>query len=164
MLFVFFFNVPATTEIYPLSLHAALPIYRLDFYDPATWQPIARLPIPGSGVDHLDFSADGSFLIVGCEFGGQIVKVDRITEVDRKSTRLNSSHANISYAVFCLKKKQNHQLTPFHSLALPFPPLLYSHQPPPLLSTSYHSHSHLLHSHPPHVCYLTTLPLSVPNP
>jgi DNA-binding beta-propeller fold protein YncE len=49
---------------------------RLDFFDPATWAPIKYLPIPGSGVDHLDFSADGSFLIVGCEFGGQIVKVD----------------------------------------------------------------------------------------
>jgi len=49
---------------------------RLDFYDPTTWQPIARLPIPGSGVDHLDFSADGSFLLVSCEFGGQVVKVD----------------------------------------------------------------------------------------
>jgi YVTN family beta-propeller protein len=49
---------------------------RLDFFDPTTWAPIKYLPIPGSGVDHLDFSADGSFLIVGCEFGGQIVKVD----------------------------------------------------------------------------------------
>ena len=49
---------------------------RLDFYDPTTWQPIARLPIPGSGVDHLDFSADGSYLLVGCEFDGQLVFVD----------------------------------------------------------------------------------------
>ena len=49
---------------------------RLDFYDPATWAPIARLPIPGSGVDHLDFSADGSHLLVSCEFGGQVVLVD----------------------------------------------------------------------------------------
>jgi DNA-binding beta-propeller fold protein YncE len=48
---------------------------RLDFFDAATWQPLARLPIPGSGVDHLDFSADGSYLLVGCEFGGQLVKV-----------------------------------------------------------------------------------------
>ncbi len=49
---------------------------RLDFFDPATWAPIKYLQIPGSGVDHLDFSADGSFLLVGCEFGGQLVKVD----------------------------------------------------------------------------------------
>jgi YVTN family beta-propeller protein len=49
---------------------------RLDFYDAVTWAPLARLPIPGSGVDHLDFSADGSYLLVSCEFGGQIVKVN----------------------------------------------------------------------------------------
>jgi DNA-binding beta-propeller fold protein YncE len=55
---------------------AAEPANRLDFYDPITWQPIKRLPIPGSGVDHLDFSADGSYLLVSCEFGGQLVKVD----------------------------------------------------------------------------------------
>ena len=49
---------------------------RLDFFDPVTWAPLRYLPIPGSGVDHLDFSADGSYLLVGCEFGGQVVKVD----------------------------------------------------------------------------------------
>jgi YVTN family beta-propeller protein len=49
---------------------------RLDFYDPESWQTVARLPIPASGVDHLDFSADGSFLMVTGEFGGQLVKVD----------------------------------------------------------------------------------------
>jgi DNA-binding beta-propeller fold protein YncE len=49
---------------------------RLDFYDIVTWQPLKRLQIPGRGVDHLDFSADGSFLMVSCEFGGELVKVD----------------------------------------------------------------------------------------
>ena len=49
---------------------------RLDFYDATTWEPRARLPIPGSGVDHLDFSADGSYLLVSCEFGGEAVIVD----------------------------------------------------------------------------------------
>jgi YVTN family beta-propeller protein len=48
---------------------------RLDFHDAASWAVIARLPIPGSGVDHMDFSADGSYLLVSCEFGGQVVKV-----------------------------------------------------------------------------------------
>src|SRR3712207_8865123 len=47
--------------------------------------------------------------------GGQLVRVERLPQPapqDRKSTRLNSSHANISYAVFCLKKKiQHHRLT-----------------------------------------------------
>jgi DNA-binding beta-propeller fold protein YncE len=58
------------------AIVAAERFNRLDFYDATTWQPLARLPIPGSGVDHLDFSADGSYLLVGCEFGGEIVKVD----------------------------------------------------------------------------------------
>ncbi len=58
------------------AIVAAERFNRLDFYDATTWEPIARLPIPGSGVDHLDFSADGSYLLVSCEFGGQVVKVD----------------------------------------------------------------------------------------
>src|SRR5438067_520935 len=58
------------------AIVAAEPANRLDFYDASTWQPIARLPIPASGVDHLDFSADGSYLLVSGEFGGQVVKVD----------------------------------------------------------------------------------------
>jgi YVTN family beta-propeller protein len=48
---------------------------RLDFHDAHTWEVIARVPIPGAGVDHMDFSADGSYLLVSCEFGGQVVKV-----------------------------------------------------------------------------------------
>src|ERR1035437_10639526 len=72
--FFFFFNDTATTEIYTLSLHDALPISVR-----ACAPPAGGGPGPGSG-----------------GLGG-----------DRKSTRLNSSHANISYAVFCLKKKKN---------------------------------------------------------
>jgi DNA-binding beta-propeller fold protein YncE len=59
-----------------LAVVAAEPANRLDFYDPSTWQIVKRLPIPASGVDHLDFSADGDFLMVTGEFGGQLVKVD----------------------------------------------------------------------------------------
>src|SRR5258708_36416692 len=74
----FFFNDTATTEIYTLSLHDALPICsRLDW--------------------------------IGC-LRAQLVAihVDLLTRMvgDRKSTRLNSSHQIISYAVFCLKKKK----------------------------------------------------------
>jgi DNA-binding beta-propeller fold protein YncE len=58
------------------AIVAAEPANRLDFYDPGTWQVIARLAIPASGVDHLDFSADGDYLMVTGEFGGQLVKVD----------------------------------------------------------------------------------------
>src|SRR5207248_4117334 len=59
-----------------MAIVAAEPANRLDFYDPSTWRPIKRLPIPASGVDHLDFSADGDYLVVTGEFGGQLAKVD----------------------------------------------------------------------------------------
>src|SRR3712207_7038579 len=86
----FFFNDTATTEIYTLSLHDALPIfppYRIAFdVEKLTWE--------------LEF------------FVTHFVMAYRgIT--DRKSTRLNSSHANISYAVFCLKKKKTHSVSRF---------------------------------------------------
>src|SRR5205085_9581654 len=88
----FFFNDPATTEIYTLSLHDALPI----------WRP---------------------YLITGLFFRAGLARPRQIEpprghwrhrraghghrrELDRKSTRLNSSHSQISYAVFCLKKKK----------------------------------------------------------
>ncbi len=51
-------------------------VRRLDFTDPQTWKVIKSVPIPWAGVDHLDFSADGSFLLVSTEFSGMIVKVD----------------------------------------------------------------------------------------
>src|SRR3989337_3158193 len=72
-LFLFFFNDTATTEIYTLSLHDALPIY-------------------GRGDDRPNAGHAHQTLAV------------RLT-VDRKSTRLNSSHGSISYAVFCLQTK-----------------------------------------------------------
>src|SRR3712207_8143681 len=98
----FFFNDTATTEIYTLSLHDALPIffggYQIVNGNPDTegqsyalsWvlnNSFLNLP-SASGIEGLN---DGFWGYLG----------------DRKSTRLNSSHANISYAVFCLKKKNN---------------------------------------------------------
>src|SRR3712207_7374652 len=93
----FFFNDTATTEIYTLSLHDALPISAaMALADPGD-REIRTVAI---------FSPDASpcFPCGACrqvlrEFGCKEIVVDR------KSTRLNSSHANISYAVFCLKKK-----------------------------------------------------------
>src|SRR5258708_24356530 len=106
--FFFFFNDTATTEIYTLSLHDALPI----------WSALEQV----------------GYLMLGCEykilswsFGFQLsvfsqtcadifeCRVLRTTSIrhlddgDRKSTRLNSSHQIISYAVFCLKKKNTLQ-------------------------------------------------------
>src|SRR5712664_4674542 len=79
--FFFFFNDTATTEIYTLSLHDALPIR----------SACAPSPLPtGAAPGRFTFPKIG---------GGRV-------HSDRKSTRLNSSHDQISYAVFCLKKKK----------------------------------------------------------
>src|SRR2546427_5774586 len=86
----FFFNDTATTEIYTLSLHDALPI---------SCSSAPRAPRPGG--------TSGS----GCPVARLVprtasVRVCTVSAgLDRKSTRLNSSHSQISYAVFCLKKK-----------------------------------------------------------
>src|SRR5258708_17021183 len=81
----FFFNDTATTEIYTLSLHDALPISTSSSRSPAASSVRSTGAIPTRTT--LASSAD--------------------TFRDRKSTRLNSSHQIISYAVFCLKKKKN---------------------------------------------------------
>jgi YVTN family beta-propeller protein len=49
---------------------------KLDFRDPHTWELIKSVPIPWRGVDHLDFSADGSYLLASTEFSGEVVRVD----------------------------------------------------------------------------------------
>src|SRR3712207_7525547 len=90
----FFFNDTATTEIYTLSLHDALPIWR-GWLPDRHRQPLRR-PAPLSDRDE---ARGGRRLRRPTRPAGR--------HRDRKSTRLNSSHANISYAVFCLKKKQN---------------------------------------------------------
>src|SRR3712207_7328826 len=94
-----FFNDPATTEIYPLSLHDALPI--------AGVSKVRSMAAPGcaSPADRPGSGPSGSWTWVVGAGRGQTQPVMRL---DRKSTRLNSSHANISYAVFCLKKKKLH--------------------------------------------------------
>src|SRR5687768_18268191 len=87
----FFFNDTATTEIYTLSLHDALPIY---------------------------FRRRHAEVVEVGDVGGDLgMRDDRpqALPIDRKSTRLNSSHGYISYAVFCLKKKKNTYPTLIHS-------------------------------------------------
>src|SRR2546422_5948327 len=84
--FFFFFNDTATTEIYTLSLHDALPISsRASRAESAAWV------VPPFEVTRSRSTSGAS------------------SDADRKSTRLNSSHGYISYAVFCLKKKKNNQ-------------------------------------------------------
>src|SRR5947199_10861184 len=82
--FFFFFNDTATTEIYTLSLHDALPIY----------EPHVDVAGQQRELERAKFSERPAFPAA--------TSSDR----DRKSTRLNSSHLGISYAVFCLKKKK----------------------------------------------------------
>src|SRR5256885_12323763 len=88
--FFFFFNDTATTEIYTLSLHDALPISGMRLLP--SWE--RRLGCPRQSKP----ASSGVILV----FSG-----DR---PDRKSTRLNSSHLVISYAVFCLKKKKKRHI------------------------------------------------------
>src|SRR3712207_8803227 len=96
---LFFFNDTATTEIYTLSLHDALPIYRGQARAPA--RPHDREALAHEGaVEARERHHVG----------------DGRERQDRKSTRLNSSHANISYAVFCLKKKKKTQRQTIHSI------------------------------------------------
>src|SRR3712207_8602930 len=93
----FFFNDTATTEIYTLSLHDALPIL-----DGKT-----RLGLGVLGAA-LVLGLLGDWLLRATPWGVNLflwVAALVGAAADRKSTRLNSSHANISYAVFCLKKK-----------------------------------------------------------
>src|SRR5256885_3958674 len=90
--FFFFFNDTATTEIYPLSLHDALPISINATPPPRSSRPGTIRVSPGS---------DGFF--------ARAASTSCRSSSDRKSTRLNSSHLVISYAVFCLKKKKQNR-------------------------------------------------------
>src|SRR3712207_8518067 len=97
MLHFFFFNDTATTEIYTLSLHDALPIFRRS--------PPAVVTVAGLRV--AAWPEDMTSTRTGRRSTGRWeTSRSRTGRQDRKSTRLNSSHANISYAVFCLKKKK----------------------------------------------------------
>src|SRR3712207_7945597 len=99
MFYFFFFNDTATTEIYTLSLHDALPICL------ASASGIYRARIPVMQPSSKTTPTLCRKMNAGAGLGAGPELMDA---VDRKSTRLNSSHANISYAVFCLKKKKNY--------------------------------------------------------
>src|SRR5206468_8749863 len=108
--FVFFFLVTdtATTEVYTLSLHDALPICR---------RVLGELRMLGEELRQRDLLLLQLLvrpLLLGVEellghAGLLRPAARRLQEEDRKSTRLNSSHDQISYAVFCLKKKKQHR-------------------------------------------------------
>src|SRR2546430_9585951 len=93
----FFFNDTATTEIYTLSLHDAL--------------PISVLPhLPEKALSRTEQEARPH------------------KTIDRKSTRLNSSHSQISYAVFCLKKKRREAPVPYEAAVFKLVPYWFSHR------------------------------------
>src|SRR5439155_8685318 len=92
---LFFFTAPPPTEIYPLSLHDALPICRRTCCGPCTDRSRCRA------------AARARWSRCGRRRGWRAPRTDHCRRTaDRKSTRLNSSHVAISYAVFCLKKKK----------------------------------------------------------
>src|SRR2546427_12397889 len=99
--FFFFFNDTATTEIYTLSLHDALPIC-----------PKSLINSQKRLSKNSDRRAPRSSILA--QLGGVAHPEARDPRhPDRKSTRLNSSHSQISYAVFCLKKKKKARLRNF---------------------------------------------------
>src|SRR2546426_6984049 len=109
-LLFFFFNDTATTEIYTLSLHDALPIFVL----------VVSVALAGAGV-RTDTAGPPSRASRQGDGG------PHLRRADRKSTRLNSSHLVISYAVFCLKKKKKNTdrqvpaIQPRNKLSVPDP-------------------------------------------
>src|SRR5258708_19423314 len=109
-LLFFFLMIRRPPRSTPLSLHDALPIYYI--------RELERLYVPWSER-------------TGKHWLGSFTTTFRFNEVDRKSTRLNSSHQIISYAVFCLKKKN--QATPPHTPhSTPTPTLTSPHHTRPV--------------------------------
>src|SRR5690606_40974190 len=101
----FFLCKPPPTQIYTLSLHDALPIF-LQGIGASMMTPIARLVLLRS-TPRNQLVAAMSWLSVPALIGPLTgPPLGGFLTTDRKSTRLNSSHVKISYAVFCLKKKK----------------------------------------------------------
>src|SRR5699024_12209895 len=96
-------NDPSTTELYTLSLHDALPISPIE-------EALAFQKYLEMGYKHQEIadkvSKSRSFVTTRLRLLGLLPNVQKMISEDRKSTRLNSSHVSISYAVFCLKKKK----------------------------------------------------------
>src|SRR5690554_7794645 len=104
---VFFFNDTATAEIYTLSLHDALPISPVFVGEPnKIWPDDSKFGATAYSAYKADKKSRSEVVYVGAK--------------DRKSTRLNSSHVRISYAVFCLKKKNKKKT--FNQTLLPTSP------------------------------------------
>src|SRR2546421_3847757 len=102
----FFFNDPATTEIYPLPLPAALPISLLSLvFAVGLGLSLSTTAMVARRIGEKDPKAAAVAGVQAIALGLAVSALERLRPRDRKSTRLNSSHDQISYAVFCLKKK-----------------------------------------------------------
>src|SRR5699024_12453193 len=104
------FHVPPAPDSFPLSLHDALPIY-FTAVSPTLMTEFrnGELDVTGTFMDQDLHEQDTAFTLEDGEFTATYAKdsphfEDFELSIDRKSTRLNSSHVSISYAVFCLKK------------------------------------------------------------
>ena len=102
-------------------------VHRLDFRDPATMALVDSVPVPCRGVDHLDFSADGRYLIASCEFSGTLVKLDvaKRTVVGALALRGSGSgeitheHTVTTNAMASLGRRQAHERTHAPSGSMP---------------------------------------------
>src|SRR5699024_11963193 len=100
----FFFMSSSTTLIYSLSLHDALPISVHDF----TESRVIRVRFYRIDIPEFEKASCTTYAIKGIILIYDLMNIFSFFGIiDRKSTRLNSSHVSISYAVFCLKKKHN---------------------------------------------------------
>src|SRR2546430_10488647 len=106
--FYFFFNDTATTEIYTLSLHDALPISQAQREHLVAPEGEARQGVRDPDQRAAEIRREALADRQGAQH----------RQGDRKSTRLNSSHSQISYAVFCLKKKKKQAIQIVHSVPL----------------------------------------------
>src|SRR5688572_31191431 len=105
---VLFFNDPPHTEIYTLSLHDALPI------SPMATKATARMDKETITSSRVKPSLARFIRHPPARDRRHHRRAPRCAREDRKSTRLNSSHSQISYAVFCLKKKKNQHDSTHH--------------------------------------------------
>src|SRR2546429_7208509 len=147
-MFFFFFNDTATTEIYTLSLHDALPISTGEQVEVgAKTEGLLGGRLTGT-LSLFRINRKDVLDTFACPLGtcSQQVGTERS---DRKSTRLNSSHGYISYAVFCLKKKKQPR-NPQHPSRPPTPTTTSSTTPPA-------NSTHSLNSPPSSPCTIYTL-------
>ena len=104
------------------AIVAAEPINALDFYDPQSWRQLGRVRLACSGVDHLDLSADGRYLLVSCEFDGQVVKVDTVAMRALGAVRVGGQPIDIKLspdgAVFYVANQARHGVSIVDPIAM----------------------------------------------